>query len=393
MRWIEIRGSAVLAISLFVFPCLLPGSVMSFGTPIGCSTQMDFQGFEACQIEQSAKKYMPKPCSEPKSLLAKGNIRRSGSWVAPDRPDGDGGDDQGCRQTKLSPATVVLRAAWGREPGQLGRSIFEEANPEAPMSFAVSENGSIYILDQLNQRVQVFDATGVQTATIPISRSNFTDIDLGLSGQVVLLDQWREQAVIFIDTTGRQVGSVPLLDGDIPDAGGVSGHYSRGDGVWVGYEDKLVRVCDADGKADPDRPAVSGRFSRDGKYLLQAHKLGDITASLTRKPVGTAEVESFGVTFDIPILYFTLIETDAGGKMYLGVNLLEEGGEPPCRGLEQCREEVVIFSSAGTELRRLIVPVSTHYEEVTRSLRVAADGTVYQLVIGESGATVRRYDP
>jgi hypothetical protein len=392
MRWIEVRGTTVLAMSLCVFLCLVPGGLKSFGKSSGCKTEMDCPGFEAYQICQSEKKYAAKPGCEPNSDCTRGKVCRSGSCVTPDRPDGDGGGDQGGSQTKLSPATEVIRASWGTGPDQLGISIPEEANPEAPTSFAVSDGGSIYILDQLNERIQVFDAAGTRTNTIAIPGPTFSDIDLGLSGRIILLDQWREKAVVFIDATGRLVGSVALFGGGVPDAGGVSDLYSRSDGVWVGYENTLVRVCDADGKADPDRPAVSGWFSRDGRYLLSAAKLGDITASLTRKPVGKAKVENFSAFFDLPILYFTLLDTDASGKIYLGANLLAEGVDPPYN-LEQAREEVVLFGSAGTELRRLIMPVSTGYAEVNRSLRLAADGTVYQLVIGESGATVRRYDP
>lgn len=331
-----------------------------------------------------SKKYAAKPGCETNSDFTRGKVRCSGSSATIDGPDGGG--------IKLSVATEVINAAWGTGADQLGRSEPEEASPEAPMSFAVSDDGSIYILDQLNQRIQVFNAAGNRIDTIVISGPTYSDIDLGQAGRIVLLDQCRNEAVVFIDGTGRMVGRVALLGGEVHDIGGVNGIWSRIDGVWVGYESTLVRVCDANGKADPDRPAVSGRFSRDGRYLLSTVKVGDITASLTRKRVGEDKVENFSVFFDLPILYFTLIDTDAGGKIYLGVTLLAEGVDPPYN-LEQSREEVVVFGSTGSELKRLIMPVSTDAGGVTRSLRLAADGTVYQLVIGESSATVRRYDP
>lgn len=385
MRWIEVRGTTVLRMLLCVFLCLVPGGLKSFAKSTGCKTERDFPEIVPYRICQSEKRHVAKPDCETNADCAKGKVCRSGSCVTVEKPDGGGG-------IKLSAATVVLNAAWGAGADQLGLSKPQEANPEGPMSFAVSDDGSIYILDQLNKRIQVFDPAGNRTSTIPIPGTTFSDIDLGRSGKIILLDQWRDKAVVFLDPTGRRLGSAALIGRHIPDAGGVSGLFSRSDGVWIEYENTLVRVCDADGKADPDRRVVSGRFSRDGKYLLGVAKLGDITASLSRKREGEAEVENFSVLFDIPILYFTLLNTDAGGKIYLGVNLLEEGGEPPYK-LEQAREEVVVFSAAGSELRRLIMPVSTEAAEVTRSLRLAADGTVYQLVIGESGAQLRRYDP
>jgi hypothetical protein len=86
------------------------------------------------------------------------------------------------------------------------------------------------------------------------------------------------------------------------------------------------------------------------------------------------------------------MDTDDSGNTFLGVNLLAEGAESPF-SMEEAREEVVVFDADGNETRRLILPLSTFSAEVTRSIRVGPDGAVYQLVLGESGAILRRYHP
>jgi hypothetical protein len=50
----------------------------------------------------------------------------------------------------------VVRAACGSGPDDVLNIVPHEAMPEGPMSFALGNNGEIYILDQLNLRIQVF---------------------------------------------------------------------------------------------------------------------------------------------------------------------------------------------------------------------------------------------
>lgn len=295
-------------------------------------------------------------------------------------------------QTVPSVGIEMLSVKWGSEPGNLGRSLPEESNPEGPMSFAIDDGGAIFILDQINQRVQRFDGHGTHAGTIPLSTQTYKDLDLDSSGQLVLLDPWRYEAVVFVDDSGQPTASVDLLGPGIPEVGGVVGIRSLADGVWVGYGEGMVRVCDPEGHPDPDRPLVDGTLSSDGRFVLKVAREGEGTARVTRRKAINPEVHGFSASFDLPILHITLIDTDASGKTYLGVNLLEDGAEPPF-GPDEAREEVVVFDVDGKETRRVILPVSTLAEEVTRSIRVSADGTVYQLIIGETGATLWRYDP
>jgi hypothetical protein len=192
---------------------------------------------------------------------------------------------------------------------------------------------------------------------------------------------------------------VKLIGTGIMETGGVTEIYSREDGLWVINGNSMVRICDASGEPYKDRQLVSGKFSRDGTYLIRARKIGEITATVTRTTVVTSTIDNYTICFDIPILYITLVDTDENGNMYLGVNLLEESigeGPPPPDSpysIENSHEVVVVLDSKGNEKRRMYMPVSTRAEEVNRSFRVTSDGTIYQLVIGEEGATMWRYSP
>lgn len=68
-------------------------------------------------------------------------------WLRSDQPELRRGD-----------GAVVVRGGWGRAPGAFGR--VEQASRPGPMSLTVGAGGAIHVLDQVNRRVQRFDAGG-----------------------------------------------------------------------------------------------------------------------------------------------------------------------------------------------------------------------------------------
>lgn len=289
---------------------------------------------------------------------------------------------------------VVFKTLWGSGLAELDHSIPEEANPEGPMSFAIDSSGMLYVLDQVNKRVQIYDNTGKHIKSIPISSYTFSDIDFGQSGNLFLLDRWINQAVILIDDKGNELKKVGLIGKGITQIGGVLGIYSRQDGLWVDSDGSLVRICDASGEEDKERPIVKGLLTRDGSYLLQARVLGDITVTVLRATVDKSNIDHYEMYFEIPVLYTNFLDTDKNGNIYVGVSLLDQSrSKTPPYSIEESHEIVVVLDSNGSEKRRIYMPVSTNAEEVTRSFRVTPDGTIYQLVLDEEMATMLRYSP
>ena len=287
---------------------------------------------------------------------------------------------------------IVFKTPWGSGPTQINHDIPQEASPEGPMSFAVDDSG-IFVLDQVNKRVQVYSIDGKHIKTIPLPGLTFSDIDIGPSGNLFLLDQWRHRAVLLIDGRGTVLKKVKLAGKGITEMGCIWGMYSRRDGLWVECSGNLVRICDASGEVDPERPMVRGIFSRDGKYLLRARKIGDITAVVKRNRFGRSGIDTYTVYFDIPIYGTTVVDTDRNGNIYLWVSLLEESSGGPPYSIEDSHEIVLVLDNRGKEKRRIYMPVSTKAEHVVRSIRVTAEGAIYQLVLEDEGATMWRYSP
>lgn len=90
------------------------------------------------------------------------------------------------------PSEVLVRAAWGSSPGQLGRERRQEGNAEGPMALTAARNGDLVVLDRL--------ADGV---------------------------------VAILDNDGRPMGELPLLGPSVKEGGAVTGLFVDGDDVYV----------------------------------------------------------------------------------------------------------------------------------------------------------------
>jgi hypothetical protein len=301
---------------------------------------------------------------------------------------------------------VVFNVSWGSGQTELGRSIPEEASPEAPASFVIDSSGNFFVLDQVNKRVQVYGKTGTHIKTIPIPSVTFSDIATGESGNLFLLDQFVYESVVLIDDKGNILKNIKLSGEGITETGNVSEIYSREDGLWVSLYVtngiSMVRLCDLFGEPYKHRQIAPGKFSGDGKYLIEARVIGEITATVARTTLNKSSINTYTISgkdtytiyFDIPISHITMADMDKKGNIYLGVELFEESiDEGPPYSIENSHEVVVILDSNGNEKQRIYMPVSSKAVSVTRSHCVTPDGTIYQLVKGEEGATMWRYSP
>jgi len=282
----------------------------------------------------------------------------------------------------------VVRARFGAGPDALGITTPKEANPEGPMSFALGRNGEIYILDQVNSRIQVF-RNGRRRRTIRIRGQTFADIDVTPDKKIVLLDNSVKKAVYTLDPEGRVLGSVPLEGRGIPYAPAVEGVYSRGDrkwaGIWVDVEERSVRIATLGGAPHPDRVSVPGHFSFNGRRLMRARKIGETTAvvHLTGED-SFARWSEYVVSFEMPVAHLLGLWDDRNGRIYLGA-FLEDGS--------RASNVVVILSPQGRELGRVRLFVQRMPHEIYRSVRVSPEGKIYQMALDARGVFVRMFDP
>jgi hypothetical protein len=167
----------------------------------------------------------------------------------------------------------------------------------------------------------------------------------------------------------------------------------RDDGVWVEVEHaRLVRVADARGSPDRDRPQVSGRFSADGAFLLSAAREGRQAAVILARPAASpGELPRLfsRVGFSLPVLHLLALESDTAGRVLLAAHLARFQSQAPFGVLEE-RLEAVLLDPDGTEIDRVQLPASRGVLDQFRTLRFSPDGVLYHLYYDESGVSLRR---
>jgi hypothetical protein len=295
---------------------------------------------------------------------------------------------------KSAAGHVLVRAGWGGGPDQLGKKSGPESAPEGPMSLIVDGQGNLYVLDEINHRIQRWSAAGARLAPIPIGGDTAQDLALGKNGAVALLDRLGERNVQLIGSDGKPLGEVGLVGKNLPEGGATTGLFADRDGnLWVEREhQELVKVADADGTSDPDRPTAPGRPSRDGRLYLSA-QLGDRAA-------GTASVRGLDgdgnalwqvtVALGAPILYLTLLDSDAAGNVYLAGHTGRPGAQPPYPIVGE-NLVVVGLSPDGAARGLLTLPAGPPAAESFRELAVGDDGTLYRMTLGAAGVIVETF--
>lgn len=287
---------------------------------------------------------------------------------------------------------VVFFAPWGSGEGRLGRSEAEESDPAGPMGFVVDAAGRAAVLDQVNSRVLMF-AGGKQVSAIGLPADSYQDLQLDQDGNLVLMDRLARRSVELFDSRGRPIARVDLEGSGVPEGGGTTGLFLRDDGVWVEVEhERLVRVADARGRPDPDRPQVNGRFSADGVLLLSAVREGRNQAVVLARPAAApGELPRLfsRVWFSLPILHLLALESDMAGRVRLAARLARFEDKAPFGVLED-RVEAVLLGPDGAEIDRVQLPAPRGALDQFRTLRLSPDGVLYHLYYDESGVSLRR---
>jgi hypothetical protein len=293
-----------------------------------------------------------------------------------------------CSEPKLATThggAKVASGQFGSQPGQFGATQPEEANPEAPMSLVATDQGLVYVLDQQNQRIQIFHA-GAMERTIPIPYPTVQDLALLQDGRLVLLDRLARRKLFVIDDTGKLLDQIELEGPGIEEGGGTQGLFTRSDGIWVDYDGNMVRVLDAQGHPDPARPTVSGRLSLDGTRLISLDVRPAGLGVVSRERSGLAHNRTAELVFSEPVSHVLAHDMDGNGKLYV-ITQHGSGG-----GSDQMSTAYLSVLDADLKLERQIaLAAPSGGREVFRHAHVTPAGSVYYLQLTDSDVAVRRY--
>lgn len=293
-------------------------------------------------------------------------------------------EDGGVHQPKMA-GTVRFRARWGAGPGELGRSLPQEGNPEAPMSFAPAPDGSLVVLDQVNGRLVRVAADG-STREVALGQRAPQDVVVAHDGTLAVLDRLGDRDVALYGPDGAALGTLPLAGAGLPDPGAVTGLFVDGDRLYAEREHgQLVHVGDVHGAAAPTRDELQGRPTRDGRYTLFAGIIdrgaGRLFLAENARPSGA---NRFTRELDLPrpVLSIALLDSDLRGTLYLAA-LLDDASAPP-------ELELLCAAEAdGHLLGDVPLPANTGPEETFRDLAALDSGGVLYAQRSDDGVAYR----
>ena len=287
-----------------------------------------------------------------------------------------------------SEATIVFSSTFGSEEGQVAADFPEEAESSCPNSFVVDEkSGKIYILDQLNDRIQLFkDNTFIKT--IPTPNSYYlSDLALTPDGNLVVLEK-QQGKIYYLKNNGEVTREVEIAGDFIESGGDVEGIYSREDGIWLsvfGNEeyDYQVHITDAAGQPLSKRKKVDGILSPDGNTLLKAIiGFHGNSIKVTASSINGKKKWTKTVSCGHECLYVDLA-MDKNGNTYVALNMI--------RGEKQGQQKMVILDPTGKETRKIVLRMQSGSTYPFKCIRVTPSAEIYQFEITEETATIRKY--
>ena len=295
-------------------------------------------------------------------------------------------------QDRAAPApTIVVTGSWGSRPGEFGRKKADESNPEAPMAIA-AVGAEVLVVDQVNLRIQRFRG-GAPQGSIPIA-DTVQDLAVGAEGRTIALDRLVDQNVKVYSAEGKLMNEIPLAGKGIPSPGHTTAVIAEDDGIWVENEHStLVRVADARGDVDPERPELPGRPTRDGQRVISlairdAAKGEIVVTSFLRSSLEAQWSQSF--TLGHQVIEVLMLDSDRRGNVYFAAATVDEGPAPSF-AITNPSIALVRLDPAGALSGRLDVPGLVSGDETRRPLALDDEGNVLLLRPTEAGVEIMRY--
>lgn len=294
----------------------------------------------------------------------------------------------GASEPQLSPPPWAA-LAWDKTVGKVART---EAMSEGPMSFAVSEQGEAWVLDQVNHRVLGINTKGTPTRTIDIDKTSvFDDLIQPAPGHLVLLDRLKSKRLIVLSTDGKVVVQLPLVGKGIDNPGLITELFYRPDGVWVEVEsyysvkllNRSLKPCER--QVLQGRPVSNHRRLR--AYLNdQGGMVVSVGSRLRRLPDRSVSV--YGT---LPLQHILVCDMDAKGNVHAVVRETAYSHVEPHK-VTQSRYLWIVLDETLHEIGRKSLPVFTSQFEQMVDFRLTPQGILWQMGFSDKDVRIFSWD-
>lgn len=285
---------------------------------------------------------------------------------------------------------IIVEVKKGSGPDDIGMISGYESSPIYPKSFSVGKNGEIYILDQVNKRVQVFK-NGKRDKTIPIPFDSFEDIAIISCGKIGLIDIEVKESVYIIDFKGKLLNKISIIDipHDIYSSfiGLQIVEFGEYKGLWINSGGDTYKIVNLDG-SKAEKIALPGKILYDGNRIFD--EIIDYKVFLYTFKVGT-DSKYYQIRFVMDIGNFNLPEIigkDEKGFIYL-LWIEEKKGNKRIDF-----DNYILIIDPETDL--IIGKFEIIFDpNIKNSLKVTRDGCVYSFFFDEKKDKfyVLKYEP
>ncbi len=267
---------------------------------------------------------------------------------------------------------TVLYLPWGSGPNAAGLIAPDESAGEGPSAFDVGRDGSITLLDPVQDRMGVW-RSGKRLRSVHLPLTGRADVSVTPSGRAFVLDlSGASRTVRSVDGEGR-VATVADLGNDLG-----SEIRTTGEQPFV-----LREPLDAWTPLGPGAPMSIGQPSGGGGQLLRiatesSVRLGLLSGGTVRNPVELRSADRFGE--------IALAEADGTGGYLAVLHMWREGSNAADQ-----YQVVRVFGHAVTESFAIADLHIVGGLPLSR-FRLGPDGNLYALTAASDGARVVRFD-
>nr|HID14966.1 hypothetical protein [Anaerolineae bacterium] len=289
---------------------------------------------------------------------------------------------------------VVFSIPIGSGPGDIGyEGLNREMLPWGPTALAVGEDGTFYVVDGANNRIQRYDATGSPLPSISFSDEviGVTDIEVEGNGLLVLDAAAMKPAVHRLTMDGTLVQFYPIpktLEGEEIWERMSGIHIGLGREVYVALENghAALQLTDQKG-ASLTTPRITAGFQDAGDRTYKVQNADWSVEPHTGEVLisdRSGDVQHIAIQVPHILGGLRYLQTDRDGGFFIVVEELFYDGTI------HVDQTVHRYGSEGNLLGMARIPLSDFYVPLENGSAVGPDGNVYTLVPKQDRVEIQR---
>jgi hypothetical protein len=279
--------------------------------------------------------------------------------------------------------TMLIAVSWGAQPGKFGRFVPPDGEIIGPRTFALADNGAIFIFDTVKHNIKHFGADGRFLRSI--GKNLFGYALAWHDGFLYLLDG---EALRKYDTNGRQVGVYPISPAiRLHEGYGQWLRVTDDDALYVKSGRKAYRIfSDLDEEVIPpdlqDDSERIGTPNRQGNRWYRLIRQSDQRRLLQIQDAGGRVLQEIVLETADRFGNNYFLEEDIRGNVYLEIQQID--------AKDRIRLNVWVLDRQGERIAELSLP-NRYHTIVFKKILVDGKGAIYHLRTEPDGVYIDKW--